>query len=54
MTNGLLNAVFCNFDVQIQMKTMKITNKVHYINYFIIPSPLYMFRAMFSPITRST
>ena len=34
--------------------TLKITNKMHYIDYFIIPSRLYMFRAMFSPIIRST
>jgi hypothetical protein len=34
--------------------TMKVTNKMHYINEFIIPSWLYMFRAMFSPIIRST
>jgi len=34
--------------------TMKITNKMHYIDQFIIPSRLYMFRAMFSPIIRST
>jgi len=33
---------------------MKITNKMHYIDQFIIPSQLYMFRAMFSPIIRST
>jgi len=34
--------------------TMKITSKVHYIDEFIIPSRLYMFRAMFSFIIRST
>jgi hypothetical protein len=34
--------------------TMKITNKMHYIDLFIIQSRLYMFRAMFSPIIRST
>jgi hypothetical protein len=34
--------------------TMKITNKMHYIGSFIIPSQLYMFRAMFSPIIGST
>ena len=34
--------------------TMQITNKMHYIDYFIIPSQLYMFRATFSPIIRST
>ena len=34
--------------------TMKITNKLHYIDEFIIPSRLYMFGAMFSPIIRST
>jgi len=34
--------------------TMKITNKMHYIDSFIIPSRFYMFRAMFPPITRST
>ena len=34
--------------------TMKITNNMHYIEYFIIPSGLYMFRAMFSPIIMST
>jgi hypothetical protein len=34
--------------------TMKITNKVRYMGEFIIPSRLYMFRAMFSPIIRST
>jgi len=33
---------------------MKMTNKMHYIDYFIIPSQLYMFQAMFSPIIRST
>ena len=33
---------------------MKITNKMHYVDLFIIPSQLYMFRAMFSPIIRST
>ena len=27
---------------------------MHYIDQFIIPSQLYMFRAMFSPIIRST
>jgi hypothetical protein len=32
---------------------MQITNKMHYIDKFIIPSQLYMFRAMFSPIIRS-
>jgi hypothetical protein len=32
----------------------KITNKMHYIDLFIIPSRIYMFRAVFSPITRST
>jgi hypothetical protein len=34
--------------------TMKITNKIQYIGKFIIPSRLYMFRAIFSPIIRST
>jgi len=34
--------------------TKKMTNKMHYIDYFIIPSQLCMFRAMFSPIIRST
>jgi hypothetical protein len=34
--------------------TKKITNKINYIDLFIIPSRLYMFRAMFSPISRST
>jgi hypothetical protein len=34
--------------------TMKITNKMHYIDEFSIPSQLYMFRAKFSPIIRST
>jgi len=34
--------------------TMKITNKMHYIDQFIIPGQLYMFRRMFSPIIRST
>ena len=34
--------------------TMKINNKMHYIDSFIIPSRLYMFRAMFSPIIRRT
>jgi hypothetical protein len=34
--------------------TMKITNKMHYIYWFIIPCRLYMFRVMFSPIIRST
>jgi len=34
--------------------TTKITNNVHYIDEFVIPSRLYMFRAMFSPIIRST
>jgi len=33
---------------------MKITNKMHYIDYFIIPSRLYTFRATFSPTIRST
>jgi hypothetical protein len=33
---------------------MKITNKMHYIDLFIIPSRLYMFRAMFSPIINGT
>jgi hypothetical protein len=33
---------------------MKITNKMHYIDQFIIPSQLHMFREMFSPIIRST
>jgi hypothetical protein len=32
--------------------TMTITNKMHYIDQFIIPSRLYMFRAMFTPIIR--
>ena len=34
--------------------TLKITNKTHYIDHFIIASQLYMFRAMLSPIIRST
>jgi len=34
--------------------SMKITNKMPYMDLFIIPSRLYMFRAMFSPIIRST
>jgi len=34
--------------------TMKIANKLDYIDWFIIPSWLYMFRAIFSPIIRST
>jgi len=34
--------------------TMKITNKMHYVDEFIISSQLYMFWAMFSPIIRST
>ena len=34
--------------------TMIITNKMHYMNSSIIPIRLYMFRAMFSPIIRST
>jgi hypothetical protein len=34
--------------------SMKITNKMHYIDSFIIPSQLYMFWAMFSSIIRST
>jgi hypothetical protein len=33
---------------------MEITNKMHYIDSFIIPSRLYRFRAMFSHIIRST
>jgi len=33
---------------------MKITNKMHYIDSFIIPSQFYMFRAMFSPIIWNT
>ena len=35
---------------------MKVTNKMqlYRLIYFIIPSQLYMFRAMFSPIIRST
>jgi len=33
---------------------MKITNKMHYVDQFIIPSQLYMLRAMFSPIIKST
>jgi hypothetical protein len=38
----------------IVIHTMKITNKMHYIDLFIFPSRLYMFRAVFSPIIRST
>jgi hypothetical protein len=34
--------------------TTKITKKTHYIDEFIIPSRLYMFRAMFSPVISST
>jgi hypothetical protein len=34
--------------------TIKLTNKMHYIDQFIIPSRLYMFLAMFSPIISST
>jgi len=34
--------------------TKKITNKMHYMDEFIIPRELYMFRAMFSLIIRST
>jgi hypothetical protein len=48
---------YCIFDVHKSVhrnKTMKINNKMHYIDKFIIPSRLYMFRAMFSPIVRST
>jgi len=33
---------------------MKMTNKMHHIDKSIIPSQLYMFRAMFSPVIRST
>jgi len=33
---------------------MKMTNKMHHIDWFIISSQLYMFRAMFSPNIRST
>jgi len=33
---------------------MDTTDEVHYIGSFIIPSQLYMFRVMFSPIIRST
>jgi len=33
---------------------MKITNKMHYIDSFIIPSQLYIFWATFSPIIKST
>jgi hypothetical protein len=32
---------------------MKIKNKMHYLGSFIIPSQLYMFRAMFSPIIKN-
>ena len=34
--------------------TMKVTNKMQYIDYFIIPSRLYMFLAIFLLIIRST
>jgi hypothetical protein len=30
----------------------KMTNKMHYIDYFIIPGQLYTFRAMLLPIIR--
>ena len=33
--------------------TIKITHKMHYIDQFIIPSRLYMFRATFAPIIRN-
>jgi hypothetical protein len=45
------------FDVQEPVHrdtTVKITNNMHYRDQFIIQSRLYMFRAMFSPIIRST
>jgi hypothetical protein len=44
------------FDVHESVRrdtTMKITNKMHYIDQFIIPSQLYMLREMFSLIIRS-
>jgi hypothetical protein len=34
--------------------TMKVTNKMHYIDQFTIQSQLSIFRAMVSPIIRST
>ena len=34
--------------------TMKITNKMRHIDLFTIPCPLYMFRATFLPLIRST
>jgi hypothetical protein len=39
---------------QIHWFSMKITNKMRYIDEFMIPSWLYKFRTMFSPIVRST
>jgi hypothetical protein len=52
----MLSAVFI-FDVHESVHldtTIKITNEMPYIDEFIVPSQLYMFRAMFSPIIRST
>ena len=40
--------------MMMMMMMMNVSNKMHYIGQFIIPSQLYRFRAMFSPITRST
>ena len=36
------------------IQAVKITNKMHYIDKFIIQSQLYTFRAIFSPIIRNT
>jgi len=46
--------VTCQKSEDLNVATMKITNKMNYIDSFIIPSQLYMFRAMISPIIRST
>jgi len=40
----------CSTMLNRYQSTIKITNKINYIDLFIIPSRLYMFRAMFSPI----
>jgi hypothetical protein len=55
-TRFILGTIFsANSDGKVQpLSVMKITNKMHYIDSFIIPSRLYIFRAMFSPIIRGT
>ena len=55
-----LRYLFCQRNLNLEIKTMRTAQlwtqptRCNYIGLFIIPSQLYMFRAIFSPIIRST